>query len=51
VDPMLSGSGQVHEHTSETMGEQLLGQPTVKGQSQLLQVPLASRALTKSLSS
>jgi hypothetical protein len=24
VDPLLSGSGQVHEHTSETMGEQLL---------------------------
>jgi hypothetical protein len=51
VDPLLSGSGQVHEHTSETTGEELLDQPTARVQSRLLQAPLASQALTESLSS
>jgi hypothetical protein len=41
---MLSGSdhgGQVHEHTSETIGEEVLGPTKVRVGSRLMQVPVA----------
>jgi hypothetical protein len=47
---MLSGSGRVAEHSSETIGEKHLGPTKVRVLSRLMQVPVKNHASTMSLS-